>query len=104
AVEKALIRAEESGARLAKIIPVSVPCHCPLLIDTADRFEEDLAKVGFRTPDCRVISNVTLETYQSAEQIRSLLKAQLYSPVRWVETIQLMKQSGIEQIIECGPG
>ncbi|WP_133127093.1 ACP S-malonyltransferase [Legionella nagasakiensis] len=104
AVERAMSLANAMGARLAMVIPVSVPCHCPLLTKAAELFSEHLAQTTFNTPVTSVISNVDLSVYQSAEQIRTLLKEQLYRPVRWVETIQMMKQSGIEQMIECGPG
>ena len=104
AVEKALELANQLGAKLAKLIPVSVPCHCPLLKDAAEAFAENLAEVNFKKPDFSVISNVDLSIYQSPMQIRTLLKEQLYSPVRWVETIQFMKKNEIEIIFECGPG
>lgn len=103
AVEKAIDLAEGKGARLAKIIPVSVPCHCPLLNHAAELFDECLQETHFDKPVMPVISNVDISIYQSAEQIRTLLKEQLYRPVRWVETIQLMKSHGIERIVECGP-
>jgi [acyl-carrier-protein] S-malonyltransferase len=104
AVEQAVKLAEEIGARMAKIIPVSVPCHCSLLKDAANIFEEYLVKANFKTPLIPVISNVDLSIYKSPEQICILLKEQLYCPVKWVGTIQLMKSKGIEYIIECGPG
>lgn len=104
AVNRLVAFADEAGARLAKIIPVSVPCHCPLLADAAELFAEDLAKIEFKKPTVDVISNVDLSIYHSAEHIRGQLKKQLYSPVRWVETIQLFKNRGVEFIVECGPG
>ncbi|KTC98135.1 ACP S-malonyltransferase [Legionella erythra] len=104
AVHRAVLLAEEMDARLAKVIPVSVPCHCPLLSDAAEQFAECLAETDFRVPDTAVISNVDLSVYQSPEQMRRLLKEQLYSPVRWVETIQLMKNRQTHLVIECGPG
>ena len=45
-----------------------------------------------------------LTVYQSAQELRDLLQKQLYSPVRWVETIQMMKAQSIDFIIEAGPG
>lgn len=96
--------AEKEGARLAKIIPVSVPCHCPLLADAASAFEEYLANAPFKTPQASVISNVDLSIYQSEKQMRTLLKEQLVKPVRWVETIQMMKSQGVDNLIESGPG
>jgi [acyl-carrier-protein] S-malonyltransferase len=104
AVERMIALADKEGARLAKVIPVSVPCHCPLLSDAAELFAESLASVEFKNPTMDVISNVDLSIYYSADHIRTKLKEQLYSPVRWVEIIQLFKKRGIELIIECGPG
>ncbi len=104
AVHRAILLAEEAGARLAKIIPVSVPCHCPLLTEAAELFAESLASVPFKSPAIDVISNVDLSIYYSAEHIRDRLKEQLYSPVRWVETIQFFKNREINLLIECGPG
>jgi len=104
AVMRALQCAEEAGARLAKCIPVSVPCHCSLLKDAAEIFSHALESTTFNQPIIPVMSNVDLSIYHSSEQIKTLLKEQLYRPVRWVETIQAMQKDGIELIIECGPG
>ncbi|MFA5960256.1 MAG: ACP S-malonyltransferase [Tatlockia sp.] len=104
AVEEAVRMAEAHNARLAKIIPVSVPCHCPLLMDAAEAFADALQEAPFKMPEVAVISNVDLSVYQSIDAMRKVLKQQLYSPVRWVETIQLMKNQGVESVIECGPG
>jgi [acyl-carrier-protein] S-malonyltransferase len=104
AVHRVVAAAEKASARLAAIIPVSVPCHCGLLTKAAESFSEFLSKVDFKVPKIPVISNVDLSTYQSPEQIRALLSKQLYMPVRWVETIQLLKRNQVEKIIECGPG
>ncbi|MBA2648568.1 MAG: ACP S-malonyltransferase [Legionella sp.] len=104
AVERLIQLAFDANARLARIIPVSVPCHCPLLREAAEVFADSLEKTPLRSPSVSVVSNVDLSIYQSAEHIRNNLQAQLYSPVRWVETIQLFKNKGIDFIIECGPG
>ena len=104
AVEAAIEIANNMEARMAKLIPVSVPCHCPLLFKAADAFAQSLSDTKLKIPSVDVISNVDLSTYKTVEKIRSLLKEQLYSPVRWVEIIQAMKNKGIETIVECGPG
>lgn len=104
AIQRAMMLAEEAGARLAKVIPVSVPCHCPLLLEAAELFAETLAGVSFKNPTIDVISNVDLSIYYSPQHMRDKLKEQLYSPVRWVETIQTFKNKGIDLIVECGPG
>ena len=104
AVEKALAIANTMGARMAVAIPVSVPCHCSLLTQAAELFADHLQQTAFKVPVIPVISNVDLSIYKSVEQMRTLLTEQLYRPVRWVETIQLIKQQGVDVIIECGPG
>jgi [acyl-carrier-protein] S-malonyltransferase len=104
AVERLISLADNAGARLAKLIPVSVPCHCPLLTEASELFADSLAHIDFKKPSIDVVSNVDLSIYTSAQQIRDKLKEQLYSPVRWVETIQLFKNYKFEFIVECGPG
>lgn len=104
AVEKAMALAEQAGARMAKWIPVSVPCHCLLLKSAAEEFDAYLSQVKFNAPQCSVISNVDLTLYHDADDIRLHLHQQLFSPVRWVETIQLMIEQGVDYMIESGPG
>jgi [acyl-carrier-protein] S-malonyltransferase len=104
AIEKAIDKADSQGARMAKILPVSVPCHCPLLKDAAEAFEEFLNEAPFKSPKIKVISNVDLSVYETPTQIRLLLKEQLSNPVRWVEIIQLMQKNEVSLFVECGPG
>jgi len=104
AVENAINIAQNMQAKLATIIPVSVPCHCPLLQKAAECFQEILQNTTFKVPKFKVISNVDLSIYESDLQIKTLLAKQLYSPVQWVKTIKFMQQSGIQEILECGPG
>ena len=87
-VERAVTLAKEQGAKLAMLIPVSVPSHCELMRPAAERLKELLAVTQINTPNLTVVSNVDVLPYQNAEEIRSGLVRQLYMPVRWVETIQ----------------
>lgn len=103
-VMRAITLAKEQGAKLAVLIPVSVPSHCQLMRPAADRLAERLASVAFRAPTIPVINNVYIKQYDSADSIREGLKQQLYMPVRWVETIQAFTKLGVTNIIECGPG
>ncbi len=104
AVERAVKLAEEKGARLAKLIPVSVSCHCSLLKDAAKQYADILANTRFKQPSIAVINNVDVEIHNHPDEIRNALMRQLYKPVRWVETIQRMAGEGIQTIIESGPG
>ena len=104
AVERAIVLAEKAGARLAKEIPVSVPCHCSLMTEAAAKLADTLAKIEIRAPKIPVIHNVDLLSHSDPNAIRKALILQIDHPVRWVETIQLMAQKGITNIAECGPG
>lgn len=104
AIHRLISMAEDAGARLAKVIPVSVPCHCPLLSDAAKEFAGYLQDVSFTTPTVKVLNNVNAQLYTSVDDIREKLTTQLYSPVRWVEIIKSLKQQDVELILECGPG
>ena len=104
AIEQAVILAKEQGAKLAVILPVSVPSHCELMLPAAERLAALLQTITINIPKIPVINNVDVSIYQTADAIRAGLARQLYMPVRWVETIQFFVQQGIKQIVECGPG
>ena len=104
AVDRAIVLAGERGARLAKKIPVSAPCHCSMLQSAAEEFAECLEKTRFSQPLFPVISNLDISVHNHPDDIRDALVKQLYNPVRWLETIQCMTAQGIEIMIESGPG
>lgn len=103
-VERALILAKEAGAKLAKLLAVSVPSHCSLMKPAAEHLAKSLQQITIQTPTIPVLSNVDVKVYDSPEAIRDGLTRQLYMPVRWVETIQAFANAGIQHVIECGPG
>lgn len=104
AVERAVELAKEAGAKRAVVLPVSVPSHCELMKPAADKLAERLAGITINTPGIPVINNVDVANAGNADAIRDALVRQLYSPVRWVETIQAMEGEGVDTLIECGPG
>ena len=104
AVNKAISLACESGAMMAKILPVSVPCHCSLLKPAADLFSSLLDEVEFKSPIVPVLSNIDACPYTDSSDIRQRLTNQLFQPVQWVNTIKAFSSMGIEKVIECGPG
>lgn len=104
AVERAVKLATEKGAKLAVMIPVSVPSHCKLMQPAADRLAKMLATITINNPELTVINNVDATAYTNAESIRDGLVKQLFMPVRWVDTIQAFVKNGITHVIECGPG
>lgn len=104
AVERALAAAMDEGAKMAKIIPVSVPCHCLLLEPVAEALSPYLSRVSFTSPSTPVLHNVHARAISEPALIQDILKKQLYCPVRWVDTIHAMAAMKIQTIIECGPG
>ena len=104
AVILALEAAKAAGAKLAKLIPVSVPSHSPLMQSAADRFVMFLENVTVKPPIIPVIHNANLQCLDNPADIKTSLVQQLISPVRWVETLQTMQAQGVTHLIECGPG
>ncbi|TWX73950.1 ACP S-malonyltransferase [Colwellia sp. C1TZA3] len=104
AVERAGILCKAAGAKRVLPLPVSVPSHCALMKDAAEKLAEEFNNVSFNEPSIPVVNNVDVATENSVEAIKTALIKQLYSPVRWTETIQYLAQQGIEVAIEAGPG
>lgn len=104
AVAAAVAEAQQLNAKLATVIPVSVPCHCELLRPASLRFEPVVLETPFQKPKYSVLSTVDLSEYDSVEGIKRNLIAQLYLPVRWVELIQQLHVRGVKHLFECGPG
>ena len=104
AVERAIAAWKDAGAKRAMPLPVSVPSHCALMKPAADQLAETLKATSFHAAEMPVINNVDVAMETAPEQIREALIRQLYSPVRWVETIQALKEQGVSHVYECGPG
>ncbi len=104
AVERGMELAKAKGAKRALPLPVSVPSHCALMKPAAEKLAEYLKSVTINTSNIPVIHNADVISYNNAEQIKDALVRQLYSPVRWVETVQAIHAQGITSAAECGPG
>ncbi|MDH5190809.1 MAG: ACP S-malonyltransferase [Gammaproteobacteria bacterium] len=104
AVTRATELAKEQGAKRALLLPVSVPSHCALMKPAADQLAERMQSINISVPSVPVINNVDVSVSTDADSIRDALTRQLFSPVRWVETIQKMQADGVDNLIECGPG
>lgn len=104
AIEAAIIAAKAAGAKIATLLPVSVPSHCRLMLPAAEQLRHDLEKITINSPEIPVINNADVAIENSPEKIKAALIKQLYSPVRWVETVQKIQAQQISTIVECGPG
>ncbi|MFB2636805.1 ACP S-malonyltransferase [Shewanella bicestrii] len=104
AVERAAAACKAAGAKMAVALPVSVPSHCALMKPAADKLAIALNDVRFNAPSITVINNVDVASPTAVADIKDALVRQLYCPVRWSETVELMAEKGITQLVECGPG
>ena len=104
AVERACEAAKAAGAKRALLLQVSAPFHSSLLKPAADVLAGALATAALRAPAVPVLNNVDVAQPADPDAIRDALVRQAWNPVRWVETLQAMKQQGVTHVIECGPG
>ena len=104
AVERGMALAKEKGARRAVMLPMSAPSHCSLMKPAAERLRARLEALDVRKPIVPVIHNRSVAAYDDPARIRQALVEQLYNPVRWIETVQLLGHKGVKRIVECGPG
>ena len=89
-----------------KVIPlkVSAPFHCALMRSAAKKMEDKINKINFKKPSTDIISNVTAEAENNPENIKRLLVEQIYSPVRWRESMINISENNVSNFIEIGPG
>lgn len=104
AVERANVLMKESGAKRALPLPVSVPSHCALMQPAADKLALALAEIELQQPLIPVINNVDVTAETDPAKIKSAMVRQLFSPVRWTETVESMANAGVELAVEMGPG
>ncbi len=103
-VERANVLMKESGAKRALPLPVSVPSHCALMKPAAEELAIALDKLEVKAPVIPVINNADVATVTDPAAIKDALVRQLYSPVRWTETVERMASEEITFEIEMGPG
>ncbi|MED5608168.1 MULTISPECIES: ACP S-malonyltransferase [Pseudomonas] len=104
AVERAIEACKARGAKRAVALPVSVPSHCALMRPAAERFAEAVEAIAWQAPGIALVQNVSAQVPADLATLKRDLLAQLYSPVRWVETVQLLAAKGVTDLVECGPG
>ena len=104
AISRACELAKIAGAKRALLLPVSVPSHCRLMKPAAEQLSQALVNVKVNAPQITVLHNVDVSAHHDANSIKNALVQQLYSPVRWTETVEKLVKEGITDYAECGPG
>jgi len=104
AVRRAIEACKQRGAKRALDLPVSVPSHSSLMRPAAEKLRERLKNVEVRRPQVPEIYTVDVSKHGEPDDIRQALVQQLFSPVRWADTVRQMIAGGVTHIVECGPG
>jgi len=104
AVDRMIAIAKEHGAKRAVLLPVSVPSHCVLMEQAAEKLEIVIREITIKTPKISIVHNFDVASHASPEVVISVLKKQLCHPVRWVESVKFLHEQGVEFLVECGPG
>ena len=104
AVVTACAELKQLGAKRTLMLPVSVPAHCALMQEVVVQLQEQLKTMQIAAPSIAVLHNVDVASHNSATAISAALIAQLFSSVRWVDTINAFSSYGVSTVLECGPG
>ncbi|MBS2029546.1 MAG: ACP S-malonyltransferase [Deltaproteobacteria bacterium] len=104
AVERAMAKCKELGAKRALPLPVSAPFHCALMAPVQPRLREVLSQISWKAPAAPVVVNVEARPNSDPERAVNLLIDQVVAPVRWIECVQMMAEDGVTRIVEVGPG
>tara|TARA_X000000368_G_scaffold415453_1_gene407230 strand:- start:392 stop:1327 length:936 start_codon:yes stop_codon:yes gene_type:complete len=104
AVDIAIKRCTEAGAKRALNLPMSIPAHCELMKPASEKFKEVLNSMDMQVPKCNVIQNVNASVTNKVETIAENLISQIYSPVRWTDIMNSLNELSLSKCFECGPG
>ena len=103
AIDKAIEVCKDKGAKRAIPLAMSVPSHCKLMTPASIKFSEELDKIDLSPPKTQILQNFSVSHSNDLTVIKENLVSQLYSPVRWSETMDLFQKTQITKLYECGP-
>ena len=104
AIEKACTALKEAGAKRALPLAVSGPFHSSLMKPAGEKLKIEAEKYDFREGTAKLVANTTAEIISSPEEIKKEIYAQSFGPVKWVDTVNRLKENGVDTIYEIGPG
>jgi [acyl-carrier-protein] S-malonyltransferase len=104
AVARAVELAKTCGAKRAIMLQVSAPFHCALMRPAQDRLAQDLDRAKVAAPKVPLVNNVDAQMVTSAAAVRDGLKRQVTAPVRWEESMRVLRAQNVDLFVEVGPG
>ena len=104
ALDTAMESLKSAGARRVVELVVSGPFHSMMLKEAGEQLAGELAGVGLGELKIPYVTNVTAELVTDNHEIKELLARQIYSSVRWQQSVELMIAEGVDTFVEIGPG
>ncbi len=104
AIDEAVTRFKEAGAKLVKKLQVNGAFHSPLMKSAEETLAKAIKKTDFQTPCCPIYQNATANPVTNPEELKQNLIKQLCSPVLWSQSVENMIKNGAEKFVELGPG
>ncbi|HEX7338567.1 MAG TPA: ACP S-malonyltransferase [Rhodanobacteraceae bacterium] len=104
AVDRALEKLSGMGVKKVVKLAVSVPSHCMLMREAADKLAERMQALNWQVPSVPVVQNVDAAAHDDLADIQQALQQQLFMPVRWTDCVKTLAGAGITRLAECGPG
>ncbi len=103
AIDKAIEVCKDKGAKRAIPLAMSVPSHCKLMTPASVKLSVELDKIDLSRPKTQILQNFSVSHSDDLNVIKENLVSQLYSPVRWLETMDFFEKTQITKLYECGP-
>ena len=104
AIERACVAFKEAGAKRALPLAVSGPFHSSLMKPAGEKLKSEAEKYDFKEGTAKLIANTTAEIISTPAEIKAEIYAQSFGPVKWVDTVNKLKENGVDTIYEIGPG
>ena len=104
AVGRTVELAKARGAKRAIPLKVSAPFHCALMQPAQERLALDLDALAIQDPAIPLVNNADARIVHAASEVRDGLKRQVTAPVRWEQSMRLLRQEGVDLFVEVGPG
>ena len=104
AIERACVALKEAGAKRALALAVSGPFHSSLMKPAGEKLRDEVEKYAFQSGSVKLIANTTADIISAPEEIKAEIYAQSFGPVKWVDTVNRLKENGVDTIYEIGPG
>ena len=96
--------AKEAGVRKVRVLKTSGPFHTEMLKESSEALRKELDKIEIHEFESKVVKNLDGEVYSNGDNVRDILAKHIVSPVRFSKCLMTMKELGVDNFVEVGPG